>query len=70
MGIPLCALSGVHESHGPRVVWINWYSLAGRKINLNYRALGHRARLSSVGTIVVVRYNQWNYDSEFKEEEY
>src|SRR6266542_3656852 len=60
----------LHESHGPRVVWVNWYSPAGCKINSNCCALGHRARLSTIGTIVVVRYNQWNYDSEFKEEEY
>src|SRR6266508_3793876 len=52
---PLVQAVHLHESHGPRVVWVKWYSPAGCKINSNCRALGPRARLSTIGTIVVVR---------------
>ena len=52
---PLVQADHLHESHGPRVVWVKWYSPAGCKTDSNRRALGHRARLGTIGTIVAVR---------------
>ena len=52
---PLVQAVHLHESHGPHVVRVKWYSPAGCKTDSNRRALGHRARLSTIGTIVAVR---------------
>src|SRR5438132_12872890 len=49
---PLVQADHLHESHGPRVVWVKWYSPAGCKIVSNCRALGHRAHLCTSGIIL------------------
>src|SRR6266508_3432737 len=50
--VPLVQAVHLHESHGPRVIWVKWYSPAGCKINSNCHALGYRASLSTIGIIV------------------
>ena len=43
--VPPHASAHLHEPHGPRVMWVKWYSPIGCKFNSNCHSLGYQARL-------------------------